>query len=575
MITIVEPNLVNGLEHVDARYRAEPATETRKKLRELFRVDEPDEVQTVPVLSKEQPKAIKEKVYAKADALFNIPEIFHYSEDIDEFAQAERSTVVAYSSVYNAAAAAFKYDGEDAQEATYYMQYAVAWAKAKLHTLGTPKITEKGFLLGLVYYPMNTSDYFDEMARIAGCTNRGLLYPQYPQGALAKFTARYIISDVCGYSSCHHVGAMHYSQLLGMVYTAEDSAWFAGFLNEDDCVNLRFRRMRIGAAVKELTGSDEQARTASEKQRSVNSFNFVLHPNDVPWGAEYIRMQEEGQGLLSCMSQPEYDYNCPHDVHPCDTYSSAHFGSGDNGLVLVEAQTNGVPVGRGILNVHTKQIVRWYGKYNARVQLSNKYGIQTDADALSKSWLALIDNDDRFAGPYIDGSYDCGDMCTSEGRVYLGTSGHTLSETDGYYYDGDRQQCCIDGEYYHEDAMQYQEYNNTWYHPDNIGDYGAKYCPVTGEYFHDDTGYWLTIDGEEVRVSWAGYHRIDTHDYTNLGGDIGYTLDIEQYRLLANGDWVQQDDAYYDEETDDWYTEEEHAELLADREAQEEEQNAA
>lgn len=573
MITIVEPNLVNGLEHVDARYRAEPATETRKKLRELFRVDEPEEVQTVPMLSKEQQKAIKEKVYDKADTLFHIPENPQYSKSIDELAQAERSTVVAYSSVYNAAAAAFKYDGGDAQEATYYMQYAVAWTKAKLHTLGTPKITEKGFLMGLAYYPLCTSSVFDDMARIAGCTNRGLMYPH---AALDKFTTRGIVSDVRGYCTDNiHVGSMRYSQLLGMVYTAEDSAWFAGFLNEDDCVNLRFRRMRIGAAVKELTGSDEQARTASEKQRSVNSFNFVLHPNDVPWGAEYFRMQEEGQNLRSCMSKPEHDYNCPHDVHPCDTYSSAHFGSGDNGLVLVEAQINGVPVGRGILNVHTKQIVRWYGEYNAGVQLSNKYGIHTDTDALSESWLALLGDGDKFAGPYIDGSNDCGDVCTSEGRVYLGTSGHTLSDTDGYYYDGDRQQCCIDGEYYHEGDMQYQEHNGTWYHPDNTGDYGAEYCPVTGEYFYDDDGYWLTIDGEEVHVSLAVYHRIDTHDYTDLGGDIGYTLDIEQYRLLANGDWVQKDDAYYDEETDDWYTEEEHAELLADREAQEEEQNAA
>lgn len=572
MITIVEPNLVNGLEHVAARYRVEPATETRKKLRELFRVDEPEEVQTVPVLSKEQQKAIKEKVYAKADALFNIPEIFQYSEGIDKFAQAERSTVVAYSAVYNAAAAAFKCDGEGAQEATYHMQYAVAWAKAKLHTLGTPKITEKSFLLGLVYYPMNTSGSFDEMARIAGCTNRGLLYPR---GVLDQFTARGIVSDVRGYSSGNHVDAMYYSQLLGMVYTSEDSAWFAGFLNEDDCVNLRFRRMRIGAAVKELTGSDEQARTASEKHRSVNSFDFVLHPNDVPWGAEYIRMEADGQGLGSCMAHATDSYSCPHDVHPCDTYSSAHFGSGDNGLVLVEAQTNGVPVGRGILNVQSKQIVRWYGRYNAEVQLSNKYGIQTDTDALSESWLALIGNGAKFAGPYIDGSDDCGDVCTSEGRVYLGTRGVELEDTAGWYYDGASQQCCIDGEYYPEDDMQYQEHNDSWYHPDNTGDYNVRECPVTGEYFNKYAGEWLTIDGDEVSVSWAGYHRIDTHDYTNLGGDIGYTLDIEQYRLLANGDWVHQDDAMYDEETDDWYTDEEYAELLADREAQEEEQDAA
>lgn len=563
MITIVEPNLVNGLEHVDARYRAEPATETRKKLHELFKMDVPDVAQTVPVLSKEQQKAIKEAVYSKADEVFYVPENPEYSVSIDEFANAERSTVVLYSSVYAAMSKAAQYNREDAQEATYYMQYAVAWAKAKLHTLGTPKITERSFLLGLAYYPQPTSRVFDAMmACIAGCSTCGLLYPR---GALEKFTARDIVPDVQGYSSSNHVVAMYYSQLLGMVYTAEDSAWFAGFLNEDDYVNLRFRRMRLGAAVKELTGSDEQARTASAKSRSVNSFDFVLHPNDVPWGAEYIRMKEEGQGLGSCMAHPTDAYDCPHDVHPCDTYSSAHFGSGDNGLVLVEAQTNGVPVGRGILNVHTKQIVRWYGKYNAEVQLSNKYDIQTDTGALSESWLALISNSAAFAGPYIDGSDDCGDVCTSEGRVYLGTSGTTLGDTDGWYYGGLTQRCCIDREYYPEEEMTYQERNDTWYFDENK--HVAEECPITGEYFHFDDGYWMTIDGEEQRVSQAGYYHPCTHDYTELGGDIGYTQDIDQYRLLANGEWVHRDDAVYDEETDDWYTDEEHAALVADREA--------
>lgn len=574
MITIVEPNLVNGLEHVDARYRAEPATATRLKLSEMFKLDTPDEMLVVPALSKEQQKEIKELVYHRADTAFCIPlpSQIQYSPSVDTFAGAERDVVVLYSAVYGAMSSAAAYRGDDAQAATYYFQYAVSWAKAKLHSLSVPKITSKGFLLALAYYPQRTSGQVDEMARVSGASRAGLLHPT---GAVGRFTADSIIPAVEGYNAGQHYSARWTSQLLGMVYTAEDAAWFAGFLNEDDCVNLRFRRMRIGAAVKELTGSDEQARKASEQSRCVNSFNFVLHPNDVPWGVEYIRMHEEGQGLQSCMSHPAHDYNCPHDVHPCDTYSSAHFGSGDNGLVLVEARANSTPVGRGILNVHSGMIVRWYGEYNAKVQLMGKYDIRDDSDALDGSWLALIGDCSKFAGPYIDGSDDTGSVNQHDGRVYLGTGSVDMSDTDGQYYGEQSQQCCISGDWYPEDDMAYQENNDTWYHPDNTGGYYACECPVTGEYFHDDNGRWLTIDGEEVRVSWAGYHRIDTHDYTNLGGSIGYTLDIEQYRLLANGDWVHQDDAVYDEETDDWYTDEEYAELLADREEQEEEQDAA
>ncbi|AXY82050.1 hypothetical protein [Pectobacterium phage Slant] len=578
MNRIVEPNLVNGLEHVDARYRAEPATETRKKLTALFRVGEVQKAETVRTLSKEQSKEIKEQVYCAAEAVFlnSSERKSEYSARVAKDFCIDKDLMMSYSRIFGAVAKGATVETDDNQVRSYYLQHAAAWGKAKMFQLNLPDLKRPDFIMALCHMPQSTSGFLDEVA--STFNHWGLLSTRVlPQGAAAYN----LVPSKRGYGAVgsgrytNHYTAPAWSQLLGIQYTAEDTAWFAGFLTEDDVINLRFRRMRMGAAVKEVTGDDALTRELSDKCRIVVTYQFILHPNDVPWGEEYVRMCRDRVDLDSCMSHPWGDYNCPHGVHPCDAYSSAHYGAGDNGLVLVEAQHAGKPVGRGILNTRNNQIVRWYGEYLAKVQLCNAYGIKEDSDALEDSWLAMIGTPGVFAGPYIDGSNDCGDVNEFEGRVYLGTRGLTLEDTDGYYYGVGKQQCCIDGEYYPEDDMQYQEHNGTWYHPDNTENYGARCCPVTGEYFHYEVGYWLTIDGEEVRVSWAGSRRIDIHDYTNLGGNIGYTLDIEQYRLLANGDWVCADDAVYDEETDDWYTDEEHAVLLADREAQEEEQDAA
>ncbi len=576
MNRIVEPNLVNGLEHVDARYRAEPATETRKKLTELFRVGEVQRAEAVRTLSKEQSKEIKEQVYCKAEAVFlsSSERTSEYSAKVAKDFCIDKDLMMLYSRIFDAVAAGAVVETDDNQVRSYYLQHAAAWGKAKMFQLNLPDLKRPDFIMALCHMPHGTSGFLDVVA--STCNHWGLLSTRVlPQEAAAYN----LVPSKSGYGTVgsgrytNHYTASAWSQLLGIQYTAEDTAWFAGFLTEDDVINLRFRRMRMGAAVKEVTGDDASARELSDKCRIVGTYQFILHPNDVPWGEEYIRMRRDGVDLDSCMSRPWSGYNCPHDVHPCDAYSSAHFGAGDNGLVLVEAQHVGEPVGRGILNTRNNQIVRWYGEYRAKVQLCNAYGIKEDSDALEDSWLALIGTPDVFAGPYVDGDNTAGAVQESTYRVVLGCDGVVLDGTSGLYYAGGRQQCCIDGEFYPEDDMQYQEHNDTWYHPDNTGD--AEICQVTDEYFSYSDGYWLTIDGEEIRVSWAGCHRIDTHDYTNLGGVIGYTLDIDQYRLLANGDWVCAADAMYDEETDDWYTDEEYAALLADREAQEEEQDAA
>lgn len=571
MNRIVEPNLVNGLEHVDARYRAEPATETRKKLTELFRVGGVQKAEPVRTLSKEQSKEIKEQVYCKAEAVF-LSSSERKSEYLAKVAKdfcIDKDLMVLYSRIFGAVARGALVETDDNQVRSYYLQHAAAWGKAKMFQLNLPDLKRPDFIMALCHMPHGTSGFLDE---VAGTCNRwGLLSPRVlPQEAAAYN----LVPSKSGYGTAgsgrytNHYTASAWSQLLGIQYTAEDTAWFAGFLTEDDVIKLRFRRMRMGAAVKEVTGDDALARELSDKCRTVSTYQFILHPNDVPWGAEYIRMHQDGVYLDSCMAHRRVDYNCPHGVHPCDAYSSAHYGAGDNGLVLVEAQrAGGEPVGRGILNTRNNQIVRWYGEYRANVQLRNAYGIKEDSGALEDSWLALIGTPDVFAGPYVDGDNTAGAVQESTYRVVLGCcDGVYLEDTSGYYYTEDRQHCCIADEDYPEDDMRYQEYNHTWYHPDNTGDYCACECPVTGEYFREDNGQWLTIDREEVLVSWAGYHRIDTLGYTNLGGGIGYTQEIEQYRLLANGAWVYKDDTVYDKETDDWYTESEYVDLISERE---------
>lgn len=337
---------------------------------------------------------------------------------------------------------------------------------------------------------------------------------------------------------------------LGVVYTLEGTVWFAGFLNKDDFLKLNFRRMRLGAAVKELTNDSEIARKVVDAART-SEFDFVLYPNDVPFGEVYYSMRGK---VPSCMSGSADEYMAPFDAHPCDVYSTAHYGQGDNGLVLVQAIKDGEPVGRGILNVQTRTIVRWYGAHDARTLLSNTFNIEQDSDALDGVHLALIQDGRRIAAPYLDGTDSVG--LDDEGYLVVGLYGVCCDDTSGYQCLGSTQECCITEGIYLEEDMYYQEVSGTWYHPDNTDN--AEVCAVTGEYFAPYDTSPRTIDGEDVRV-WDGVSLTD-YDYEYLNDTIGWTRDTDNYR--------------YDDESDEWYTEDDYEELLAAR-AEEEEEDAA
>lgn len=540
-ITIAEPVLTNSLE----QFKPIVATKTRELLAEMFTVDDTVSEEVQP-LDKEVLKEMKRLVYTGCDSRM----FAWYSEHKSPEEHMLRAVGVA------ACIAAFK----DNREGSYRVEFAFQWLRGYLFKNNLPMPTDfPANTLGALRYPSRTCGYMDNHLSSMGVPSSKLLkhldnavppvllgmyeartQTYYGGGLLQGSEIRTEVYDVGGY--------------CGVVYTESGTAWFAGFLNADDVLKLRFRRMRLGAAMKELTGDDAIARKAADI-RDLNDFELVLHPNDRPFGAEYIRMRAAGNDLGSCMTHSAGSYDAPFDVHPCDVYSCAHYGQGDNGLVLVEAQQGGTPVGRGILNVHTKQIVRWYGEYKAEVMLRNRFNIHTDSDALDDVQLALIQDDNKIAAPYLDGCQSCD---IEDGELYVRSGGSIeMGDTSGYQYTVQRKYDVCSGDYYPEDELEYQPIHETYYHPDNT--YMGVFCPITEEYCNNHDTSLAFVDGEETYISDIIYHGYISvpSSWENLGGSIGWTQSSEDYS--------------YDDETDEWYTNEAYEQLVAEREAEQEE----
>lgn len=116
---------------------------------------------------------------------------------------------------------------------------------------------------------------------------------------------------------------------------------------------------------------------------------------------------------------------------------------------------------------------------------------------------------------------------------------------------------CAPGDYYPEDDLEYQPIHETYYHPDNT--HMGVFCPITEEYCaHYDTSA-AYVDGENTRISDEIYfcHVSAPGSWQNLGGSIGWTQTPEDYT--------------YDDETDEWYTNEAYEQLVAEREEEQEE----
>lgn len=541
-ITIAKPVLINPLE----QFKPIVATNTRKLLAEMFPADATATEEVQP-LDKEVLKEMKQLVYTGCDKEM----VKQYSEHKSPEEHMLRAVSVA------AAVAEF----EENREGSYRVEFAFQWLRGYLFKNNLPMPTEyPANTLGALSYPAHTCTYMDEYLnelRVLPTRLLKQLQDAVPGVLLAlhepriqTYLGKFLHEGYETQTAVHGMG-----NYRGVVYTERNTAWFAGFLNADDVLKLRFRRMRLGAAMKELTGDDAIARKAADI-RDLLSFELVLHPNDRPFGVEYVRMYQEGSDLGSCMARSAGSYDAPFDVHPCDVYSCAHYGQGDNGLVLVEAQQGGIPVGRGILNVHTKQIVRWYGEYKAEVMLRNTFGIDTDTDALDDTQLALIqDGDSTIAAPYLDGCQSCD---IEDGELYVRSGGSiVMDDTSGYQYTTHREYDVCSGDYYPESELEYQPIHETYYHPGST--HMGVFCPITEEYCATSDTSIAYVDGEETRVSdTIHYGCIEAPgSWQHLGENIGWTEHIDDYT--------------YDEETEEWYSNEAYEQLLAEREEEQEE----
>lgn len=539
-ITIAEPVLTNPLE----QFKPIVAANTRKLLAEMFPADDTASEEVQP-LDKEVLKEMKQLVYTGC----NNKMATRYSEHKSPEEHMLRAVGIA----------AYVADFKDNREGSYRVEFAFQWLRGYLFKNNLPTPTEfPANALGALSYPVRTCGYMDthlsnmsvlssrllkQLEDAVPCVLLGLHEPctqsYYGEGL---FDGQEVQTEV------YRMG-----DYRGVVYTACGTAWFAGFLNADDVLKLRFRRMRLGAAMKELTGDDAIARKAADI-RDLHAFDLVLHPNDRPFGAEYVRMHQEGSDLNSCMTKVAGMYNTPFDVHPCDVYSCAYYGQGDNGLVLVEAQQGGTPVGRGILNVHTKQVVRWYGEYKAKVML-RAFSIDTDTDALDDTQLALIQDGTKIAAPYLDGCQSCD---IEDGELYVRSGGSIdMDDTSGYQYTEQREYDTCSGDYYPDSELEYQPIHETYYHPDNT--HMGVFCPITEEYCATQDASNAYVDGEYTRISDAIYfgHIDAPSSWQNLGGSIGWTENVDDYT--------------YDEETDEWYSNEAYEQLVEEREEEQEE----
>lgn len=328
-------------------------------------------------------------------------------------------------------------------------------------------------------------------------------------------------------------------------YMEEDGPWIAGFLTLDDACKLRFRRVRLGAYLAEQGESDGWVREYVEKaKQQVAGASFTAYPNDVNWEDAYTT------GPGSCMADSASEYNTWDEIHPVSVYSSSLYGSGDNSLVLLTSRDEDDCItGRGILNLQTNSIVRWYGDNQAE-RVLKRAGVNTyDRQALDGTWLALVKADGRFIHPYVDG--DLGYGVIEDDRVYIRNDGICIQETGGSSYIGGGYYYCEDtGLELSEDACEYQEVTETYI----SHDCDSWRCPIIGEWVSGYNRTAVTLHGVRTEVSEYAYYRINQY-CTLMNGARDrfageYSIDDEDMRqrfLDENGI----DDPYEEDEDDE------------------------
>ena len=309
-------------------------------------------------------------------------------------------------------------------------------------------------------------------------------------------------------------------------YIDADGPWVAGFLNLDDACKMRFRRIRLGAYLKEQGMQDTGIRDRVEKaKQEVAGANFTAYPNDTRWEDVYT----DGPG--SCMASPAHEYECWDDLHPVDAYSAAYHGCGDNSLcLLVSKDSEGNNTGRGILNLQRGTIIRWYGDAVAERVLLRQGVKVSDRWCMQGSWLALLQKGARFIHPYVDGDLSYGKI--DGNRVYIvdDSDESCIQDTNGSTYMDSTWYCIDTDEREPEDQCTHQEISGT-YVSDNLSDDWR--CPVIGEWDREHNRVSMKLHGVEVEVCEHTYYN-RTQYLTPIGSYIS--------RSSHSGPWHIDDD---------------------------------
>lgn len=299
------------------------------------------------------------------------------------------------------------------------------------------------------------------------------------------------------YGSHYTVDEARGRMIIPVGYMDVDGPWVAGFLTPDDTARFRFTRKRLGAWLKDSgLYNDEEIRAAVEQAKAQQTGGvFTIYPNDVLFGEIYYDGRDN---VSSCMASSPDHYSTWAGIHPCDVYSTAYHGVGDNGLALFTAEDGiGELVGRGIWNRSTKKIVRWYGD-EKKFRALNRLGMERCTGALEGAWLAHIANGSKFIAPYVDGDIEYGKVAADEGRVYISNTGSIgLMETSGVV--GVETVYCVDDDEYHdrEECTYQSEHNNYIWDVDCLD----WECAVTQEWADSNCRSTIYLNGVEVEVS--------------------------------------------------------------------------
>jgi len=528
MITIIEPS---NPEYV--------ATETRERLQTLVQnAARLDNGEIRPSLSKEEIKTLKDEVRHE---LFTKP-----VTSLGDLAIRIRTAAAWFTPDDDFELYPVAELGQDKlEQLTYVLECAVSEAKRIMHTQKLP-----------VHPVLSWSDVWEVPGDTTIATDQAarLLVQEITRHTYLGYSLNEV---ACINGRTWDLPAGERGAQFLIAYAEGDVPMIAGVLNMDDPKKIKFIRQRLGAYLSSLGRDDDYVREAVEsaKKRSATG-DFIVYPNDVLWAPVYTDVCTEG----SCMSRPSDRYDG--SDHPVNAYSSMAYNTGDNGLVLVLSADY---TSRGILNTHTWEYVRWYGKHRHSVAL-DALGCSQNDHALSGSFLALIidaNDGELFIAPYVDGAVDEGRVEVDENRVYLCTSGGVnLSDTDGVYRSSrleERELCHIDDEYYPRSDCTYAGGDDVWVHDRHYTE--LRYCYFSGQYYLKESVVYITLDGQRRCV---GNERLDkrigngavwvdgqgvywTNAYDSVDTPTGTYREID-CRQKKDGSWILHDEYNADED---------------------------